>query len=89
MLDTAQEGKVTWHALWRHMAQDCQVAIILRLALDDANAGVVAAAAAALHALLGGARRSSVLGFLDTGTCIVAHVDITLPACPSSCLSSS
>ena len=81
MHDIAQGGKVTWQALWRHMAQDCQVAIILRLALDDANAGVVAAAAAAMHALLGGGRTSSEPGFLDTGTCAIANVDMALPAC--------
>lgn len=79
---------MTWQALWRHMAQDCQVAIILRLALDDANAGVIAAAAAAMHALLGGGRTCSELGFLDTGTCAVAHVKIRFPACPNLCFSS-
>lgn len=88
MFDIAQGERVTWQALWRHMAQDCQVAIILRLALDDANAGVIAAAAAAMHALLGGGRTCSELGFLDTGTCAVAHVKIRFPACPNLCFSS-
>ena len=38
--------------MWRHLICDCEVALVLRLALDDANSGVIAAAAAGLHALL-------------------------------------
>ncbi len=71
MLDIAQGEKVTWQALWRHMTQECQVAITLRLALDDANAGGIAAAAVAVHALLGGGCTSSGLGFIDSGMCVL------------------
>ena len=63
----AQAEGVTWQDMWRHMTHDCQAALVLRLALDDANAGVVAAAAAGLHALLASNSGPSQDGFPDPG----------------------
>lgn len=83
-----QGQEVTWLALWRHMSQDCEAAFVLRLALDDANAGVVATAAAALHALLGTGPPASELELLDSGEgsarsfvrdCGMGHRECSLP----------
>lgn len=46
----AQE--LDWQSVWRHAIADCQVAVVLRLALDDSRANVIAAAADTLAALV-------------------------------------
>ena len=56
--------------MWRYMTNDCEVALVLRLALDDANPGVVAAAAAGLHALLANKGGASDINFPDPGDCL-------------------
>ena len=58
---------VTWLELWQHIAQDCESALVLRLALDDQNPGVIAAAALALQALTGSRHWGSGLYVLDAG----------------------
>ena len=73
-MDIAQAEEVTWHAMWRHMTCDCEAALVLRLALDDANSGVVAAAAAALHALLESRGDASQDHFPDPGESLLSKV---------------
>ena len=58
---------VTWPELWQHMAQDCEAALVLRMALDDQNPAVIAAAAAALQALTGSRLLGSGPDLLDAG----------------------
>ena len=60
---------VTWLELWQHITHDCEAALILRMALDDQNAGVIAAAASALQALTGSRHWASGLDGLDAGRC--------------------
>jgi hypothetical protein len=42
-----------WRDVWEHAIADCQVAVVLRLALDDGSASVISAAAEALAKLVG------------------------------------
>ena len=65
--DAAQTEEVTWQDMWRHLTGDCEAALVLRLALDDANSGVIAAAAAGLHALLDSRGGASQDDFPDLG----------------------
>ena len=58
---------VTWLELWQHIVQDCEAALVLRMALDDQNAGVIAAAASALQALTGSRHWGAGLDQLDAG----------------------
>lgn len=67
MISSVQVKAVTWLELWQHMVQDCVVALVLRLAFDDQNAGVIAAAASALQALTGSRHWGSGLDLLDAG----------------------
>ena len=62
-----QVKRVTWLELWQHMVQDCEVGLVLRLALDDQNAGVIGAAASGLQALTGSGHWGSGLDLLDAG----------------------
>ena len=67
---------MTWLELWQHMAQDCEAPLVLRLALDDQNPGVIAAAALALQALTGSRNWGSGLELLDAGrrpACVMAE----------------
>ena len=66
-MGVAQARKVTWLDLWRHTTQDCEAALVLRLALDDSAPGVISSAAAALHALLGSSHGIMERDFLDPG----------------------
>ena len=81
-MDVAQARKVTCLDLWRHTHQDCEAAVVLRLALDDSTPGVVSSAAAALHALLGSSHSIVELDFLDPGDAHITHL-------PAMCMSLS
>lgn len=69
--------------MWRHMTCDCEIALVLRLALDDASSGVVAAAAAGLHALLDSRGGASQNNFPDPGERLVPCV-LTMMKGPKS-----
>ena len=58
---------MTWLELWQHITQDCEAALFLRMALDDQNPGVIAAAASALQALTGSRHWGSELDLPDAG----------------------
>ena len=52
-LRNAQALALDWRDVWEHAIADCQVAVVLRLALDDGSASVISAAAEALAKLVG------------------------------------
>lgn len=53
LLQSAQGSALDWRDVWEHAIADCQVAVVLRLALDDGSASVISAAAEALAKLVG------------------------------------